>query len=89
MVVDALNLGKLVFERKDNADEACLTFARKYGSLGVTPPVKSPLLDGSRNADNTGRGAAPVYSGIFAKTYGEPLERYQDTLHSLYIHDVL
>lgn len=86
MVVDALNLGKLVFERKEDADEACLTFARKYGPLGVTPPVKSPLLDSGRNADNRDRGAAPVYSGIFAKTYGEPLERYQDTLRTLYIH---
>lgn len=86
MVVDALNLGKLVFEQKNNADEACLTFARKYGPLGVTPTIKIPLLDTGRNADNTGRGAAPVYSGIFAKAYGEPLERYQDTLRTLYIH---
>lgn len=29
---------------------------------------------------------APVYSGIFAKTYGEPLKRYQDTLSILYMH---
>lgn len=86
MVVDALNLGKLVFEQKDTADEACLTFARKYGPLGVTPPVKRPLLDNGRNTDISGRGVAPVYSGIFAKTYGEPLERYQDTLSILYMH---
>lgn len=86
MVVDALNLGKLVFEGQESADEACLTFARKYGPLGVTPSVNSPLLKSGCNADNSGRGAAPVYSGIFAKTYGEPLERYQDTLRTLYIH---
>ena len=86
MVADALNLGKLVFEQKDSTEEACLTFARKYGSLGVTPPIKSPLLGGSGTTDNTVRGAAPVYSGIFAKTYGEPLERYQDTLRTLFIH---
>lgn len=58
MAVDALNLGKLVFEGKDSADEACLTFARKYGPLGVTPTVKSPLLDAGRHADNTGRGGS-------------------------------
>ena len=86
MVVAALNLGKLIFEHKDNADEACLLFARKYGPLGVTPPVKSPLLNSGRHADNSDRGMSPVYSGIFAKTYGEPLERYQDTLRSLYVH---
>ncbi|MDD3023601.1 MAG: hypothetical protein PHE26_06850 [Syntrophomonadaceae bacterium] len=85
MVVGALNLGKLVFEQKDKSDEACLSFARKYGPLGVILPVKSPLLDNGRNADNS-RGAAPVYCGIFAKSYGEPLERYQDTLRTLYIH---
>ena len=85
MVVDALNLGKLVFEQKDNSDEACLTFARKYGPLGVIPPVKSLLFNNGRNADNS-RGAAPVYSGIFAKTYGEPLEQYLDTLCTLYVH---
>lgn len=86
MVVDALNLGKLVFEQKEDKDEVCLSFARKYGPLGVTPPVKSPLLDSGRNADNSAAGAAPVYSGIFAKTYGEPLERYQDALSILYMH---
>ena len=86
MVVDALNLGKLVFEQKEDKDEVCLSFARKYGPLGVTPPVKSPLLQVGRDADNSAGSAAPVYSGIFAKTYGEPLERYQDTLRTLYMH---
>lgn len=86
MVVDALNLGKLVFEQQENIQEPCLSFARKYGPLGVTPPVESPLLDSGRNADNSAGGAAPVYSGIFAKSYGEPLERYQDTLRMLYMH---
>lgn len=86
MVVDALNLGKLVFEQKEDKDEVCLSFARKYGPLGVTPPVKSPLLGDGRDADNSAGGSAPVYSGIFDKTYGEPLERYQDTLSILYMH---
>ncbi len=86
MVVDALNLGKLVFEQKGDKDAVCLSFARKYGPLGVTPPVKSPLLQGERAADNSAGGTAPVYSGIFAKTYGEPLERYQKTLRTLYMH---
>lgn len=86
MVVDALNLGKLVFERKEDKDKVCLSFARKYGPLGVTPPVKSPLLRDGRDADNSTGGTAPVYSGIFGKTYGEPLERYQDTLSILYMH---
>lgn len=86
MVVDALNLGKLVFQQKEDKEEYCLSFARKYGPLGVTLPVKSPLLQGGRNADNSASGAASVYSGIFAKTYGEPLERYQDTLRTFYMH---
>ena len=89
MVVDALNHGKLVFEQKEDKDEVCLSFARKYGPLGVTPPVKSPLLDSRRNADNSAIGAAPIYSSIFAKTYSEPLERYQDTLSILYMHFLL
>lgn len=86
MVVDALNLGKLVFERKDAAIEACLTYARKYGPLGVTTPVKSPLLNSARIADNSVGGTAPIYSGIFAKSYGESLDKYHDTLRTLYMH---
>jgi hypothetical protein len=86
MVVDSLNLGKLVFEQKEDKDEVCLSFARKYGPLGVTPPVKGPLLRDGRDVDNSAGGTAPVYSGIFAKTFGEPLERYQDTLSILYMH---
>lgn len=86
MVVDALNLGKLVFEQEEDKDEVCLSFARKYGPLGVTPPVKSPLLRDGRDTDNSAGSTSPVYSGIFAKAYGEPLERYQDTLNILYMH---
>lgn len=86
MVADALNLGKMVFERQEDTHEACLTFAWKYGPLGVTQPVESPLLRSGRDADNIAGGAAPVYSGIFAKSYGEPLERYQNTLRMLYMH---
>jgi len=86
MVVDALNLGKMVFEKQKDTHEACLTFARKYGPLGVTPPVKSFLLQSGRDSDNSAWGAAPVYNGIFARSYGEPLDRYQDTLRTLYMH---
>jgi len=73
MVVDALNHGKLVFEQKEDKDEVCLSFARKYGPLGVTPPVKSPLLDSRRNADNSAIGALSGHTqySIYALSPGK------------------
>lgn len=85
MVIDALNLGKLVFEEKETAD-VCLTFARKYGPLGVVPETKSPLLDPGPYADNSEKGAAPNYNGIFTQKYGDPVDSYLNTLRLLYEH---
>lgn len=85
MVVDALNLGKLVFEEKETAD-ACLTFARKYGPLGVVPEAKSPRLESGPYADNSEKGVAPNYNGIFTQKYGDPVDSYLNTLRLLYEH---
>ncbi|MEG1631201.1 MAG: hypothetical protein RR423_02960 [Hydrogenoanaerobacterium sp.] len=86
MIVDALNLGRQVAEGQSNG-EACLAFARKYGPMGVvSQTVKNPLLRTGNSTDNTVKNVSPVYNDIFAKGYGEQLERYQDTLCNLYLH---
>lgn len=89
MVVDALNAGQRILCGLPDAEISSLDFARRYGLLGIRPSLSKAqklFFGDSPTGKASAADASPVLNGVFSKSYGEPLERFQDKLAGIYAH---
>lgn len=80
LLTDALNLGKAIYQKSDEAEHICLTFAQKHGLLGLHKG------SGSRVFPMKGGNISPARKEHSSQEYGEELSHFTDEFQKLYLH---
>lgn len=90
LAMAALNTGMKIRHAAPDSKRACLDFARQHGLLGLgTSSTTAQNLffgAGAQEEHVEAVGASPLYNGVFSRSYGEPLDRFEAKLSAIYAH---